>query len=129
MNKASDQNLTRRERQIMDVLYHQGKATVAEVLEALPEPPGYSAVRALLRILEKNGHVRHVQEGPRYVYQPAKPRSRAARSALQRVVQTFFGGSVEQVVATLVSDSDRQISDEELERLAALIEEARKGGR
>ena len=127
MTRTSASNLSRRERQIMDILYRREQATAAEVMEALPDPPSYSAVRALLRILEDKGHVRHMQEGTRYVYLPTQPRQSAARGALAQVVQTFFGGSVEKVVATLLSDTDTRLSDEELSRLAALIEQAKEG--
>ncbi len=121
--------LSRRERQIMDVLYQRGQASAGEVLEGLSDPPSYSAIRALLRILEGKGHVRHVREGARYIYQPTQPRNHAAQTALAQVVKTFFDGSVEQVVATLVADADTRLSEEELNRLAALIEQAREGGR
>ena len=113
----------------MEILYQRGQASAGEVQELLQDPPGYSAVRALLRILEEKGHVRHTRDGARYIYQPLQPRSNVAQSALAQVVKTFFGGSVEQVVATLVSDADTKLSDEELERLAQLIEQAREGGR
>ncbi len=113
----------------MEIIYAQGRASANEVLEALSDPPSYSAVRALLRVLETKGHVRHVRDGARYVYLPTQPRHRAARSALTQVVHTFFGGSVEQTVATLLSDADTRLSEEELSRLAALIEQAKEGGR
>lgn len=117
--------LTRRERQIMDAVFQRGQATAAEVRDALPDPPSYSAVRALLRILEEKGHLRHREEGARYVYMPTQPRQSAARRALRGVVQTFFGGSVEKAVATLLSEEETRLSDEEVARLAALIEGAR----
>jgi predicted transcriptional regulator len=129
MARSVGRDLSRRERQIMDILYRQKRATAAEVSDALPDAPSYSAVRALLRILEDKGHIRHIQEGPRYVYLPTQRRSRAARSALAQVVRTFFGGSVESVVATLVSNADNRLSEDELERLAALIEQAKEKGR
>jgi predicted transcriptional regulator len=119
---------SRRERQIMDILYEKGEASAVDVLERLADPPGYSAVRALLRILEEKGHVRHRREGARYIYRPAAERRQAAQSALGQVVRTFFGGSVEQAVTTLVSDSDTRLSDEELDRLARLIAQARERG-
>lgn len=122
------QTLSRRERQIMDVVYQQGRVTAAEVREALPEAPGYSAVRALLRILEDKGHLTHTEDGKRYVYLPTQSRPLAARSALQQIVQTFFGGSVEHAVATLLSSSDTKLSEDELARLAALIDQAKEGG-
>lgn len=121
--------LTRREREIMDILYRLGRATAHEVLEQLPDPPSYSAVRALLRLLEERGHIKHAQEGQTYIYSPAVARSDARRSALSHVVRTFFGGSVEQAMATLVDSSKGRLSDEELASIAALIEKARKEGR
>jgi predicted transcriptional regulator len=129
MTKPSTSTLTRREREIMDILYRRSRATAAEVLEDMTDPPTYSAVRALLRILEDEGHIKHVQDGPRYVYLPAVARSDARKSALSHVVTTFFDGSVEQAVATLVESSRSKLSKEELERLAQLIEKARKEGR
>jgi BlaI family transcriptional regulator, penicillinase repressor len=120
---------SRRERQIMEILYQKGHASATEVQELMADAPGYSAVRALLRILEEKGHVRHTRDGARYIYQPLTERSQAAHSALAQVVRTFFGGSVEKAVATLVSDADTQLSDAELDRLAQLIEQAREGGR
>jgi predicted transcriptional regulator len=124
-----EHNLSRRERQIMDVLHAQGQATAAEVLAALPDPPGYSAVRALLRILEEKGHARHRREGARYVYVPRTSPELARRSALQRVVSTFFQGSVAQAMAALLETADTQLSDTELTRLQQLIKKARKEGR
>ena len=121
--------LSRRERQIMDVLYRNGRASAAEVLAGLPDPPGYSSVRTLLKVLAEKGHVRHVAEGVRYVYLPTQPRKTAARSALSRVVETFFGGRVEDAVAALVGHEGRRLSEEELERLSRLIEQARERGR
>ena len=129
MTKPSPATLTRREREIMDILYRRGRATAAEVLEDMAKPPTYSAVRALLRILEDEGHIKHVQDGPRYVYLPAVARNDARKSALSHVVTTFFDGSVEQVVATLVESSRSKLSKDELERLAQLIEKAKKEGR
>lgn len=129
MAKPSPATLTRREREIMDILYRRGRATAAEVLEDMAEPPTYSAVRALLRILEDEGHIKHVQDGPRYVYLPAVARNDARKSALSHVVTTFFDGSIEDVVATLVESSRSKLSKEELERLAQLIEKAKKEGR
>ena len=117
--------LSRRERQIMDILYQRNAATANEVLTALPDPPSSSAIRTLLRILEEKGHVQHTQDGLRYVYAPAHPPQNVARHALAHMMQTFFGGSVEKVVAALVSPSDGKLSDTELDRLTALIEQAR----
>lgn len=121
--------LTRREREIMDVLHRRGRATAQEVLDDLAEPPSYSAVRTFLRLLEERGHVRHVQEGPRYVYTPTVERRDAQRSALAHLVETFFDGSVENAVATLVESSKPKLSREELDRIAALLAKAKKEGR
>jgi predicted transcriptional regulator len=129
MTKPTVSKLSRREREIMDILYRRGRATAAEVLEDMADPPSYSAVRALLRILEERGHAKHVQDGPRYVYLPAVARSDARKSALSHVVTTFFDGSVEQAVAALVESSRSKLSKDELERLAQLIDKAKKEGR
>jgi predicted transcriptional regulator len=120
--------LSRRERQIMDYLYRSGRASVAEVQAHLPDPPSYSAVRALLRVLEEKGHVRHAEEGPRYVYLPSVAREQAKRSALRHLVRTFFDDSAEQVVAALLDDRAADLSQEDLARLAAMIQRARKEG-
>ena len=122
-------DLTRRERQIMDIVYRFGRATAAEVQENLPDPPSYSAVRALLRVLEEKEHLRHVQEGPRYVYLPTVPAEKARKSALKRVLRTFFDDSAEKAVAALVSMSASDLSEEELERIRERIEEAKEEGR
>lgn len=119
--------LSRRERQILDILYARGTATAAEVLAALPDPPSYSAVRALLRILEEKGHARHETQGTRYVYLPMVPRERARNSALSRIVKTFFDGSAAQAAAALVDSGS--LSDDELKKLSSLIDRARKEGR
>jgi predicted transcriptional regulator len=119
--------LTRREREIMDILYRRGRATAHEVLEELASPPSYSAVRALLRLLEERGHVKHTQDGQRYVFAPAVTRGDARKSALSHLVKTFFAGSVEDAVAALVDRS--KLSPEELNRLADLIDRARSEGR
>jgi predicted transcriptional regulator len=121
--------LTRREREIMDILYQKGRATAQEVLERLADPPSYSAVRALLRLLEERGHVRHSQEGQRYVYMATVPRNEARRGALAHVVRTFFDGSVEQAVATLVESSKKKLTRDELTRLSELIDKAKREGR
>jgi predicted transcriptional regulator len=123
------QPLTRREREIMDILYRRGRATAHEVLADLADPPSYSAVRALLRLLEERGHAKHSEEGQRYVYAPAVARGDARRSALAHVVKTFFAGSVEQAVATLVESSRTKLSRDELDRLSDLIDRAKKEGR
>jgi BlaI family transcriptional regulator, penicillinase repressor len=122
---ALDHQLSRRERQIMDVLFQHGEITAAEVLERLVDPPSYSSVRALLRVLEEKGFVSHAQDGPRYVYRPKIGKERARRSALRRLRDTFFNGSSEQVMAALLDDADS--SPAELDRLADLIDRARSG--
>jgi predicted transcriptional regulator len=129
MSKHPHLNLSRRERQIMDAIYRLGRATAAEVLENMPEPPGYSAVRAMLRLLEEKGYLRHDQEGTRYVYLPTLSRDKARQSALKQLVQTFFDNSTEQAVSALLDMSKSRMSDEELERLSALIEKAKTEGR
>jgi len=122
-------SLSRRERQIMEVLYRDRQATASEVLAALPDPPSYSAVRAMLRVLENKGHVRHVADGTRYVYLPTLPRDRAGRPALASVLETFFDGSTEKAVAALLDLSRQDLSEQELDRMAQLIEQARLEGR
>ena len=122
-------SLSRRERQIMEVAYRQGQVKVADVRGALPDPPSYSAVRAMLRVLEEKGHVRHEEEGARYVYRPTRRRENVRRTLLSQMVRDFFGGSAEQVVATLLDLSSGKLSQGELEGLARLIDEARKAGR
>lgn len=129
MDDTSQHQLSRRERQIMQVLYRLGKATVAEVQEALPDPPGYSAVRALLRILEEKGYIRHQQDGARYIYEPRVSRSRARRSLLKSVLHDFFKGSREELLAALLDESAGDLTPEELDRLSELIKRARKEGR
>ena len=126
--KEPHQQLSRRERQIMDVIYRLGKATAADVHERLPDQPTYSTVRAKLRVLEEKGFVRHEEQGPRYIFIPITPRDKARRSALQHLVDTFFGGSAEQVVATLLDSSASKLSDDQLNRLSQMIEKARKEG-
>ena len=125
----SDAHLSRRERQIMDVLHARGTASAAEVQAALPAPPSYSAVRALLRILEDKGHVKHRTEGSKYVYLARASRQAATRSALKRVVSTFFAGSVSQAVAALLEDADTQLSESELQKIEKLIQQAKREGR
>lgn len=117
--------LSRRERQIMDIIYARGEATALDVTEAMADAPSHSAVRALLRILEEKGVLKHREEGKRYVFLPVEPRDKASRSALQQVVQTFFSGSLSNAVAALV-DGREKISPEELKRLEAIIKEAKK---
>jgi predicted transcriptional regulator len=125
---SDDPHLSRRERQIMDALHQHGCATAAEVQVALPEPPSYSAVRALLRILEAKGHVKHLKEGAHYVYKPRVSQETARRSALKRLVSTFFAGSVTQAVAALLEHADTRLSESELKKLEQMIEQARKEG-
>ena len=122
-------HLSRRESQIMEIVYESGRVSAAEVLERLPDPPSYSAVRAMLRILEEKGHLRHEQDGPRYVFLPTVPREEARDSALKRVVRTFFDGSAEGAMAALIDLGVSDLDEEALERLADLIEDARKEGR
>ena len=129
MTKSSPRNLSRRERQIMDIIYRRGKATVAEVLSDIPDAPSYSAVRALLRVLEEKGHLRHEEEVRRYVFRATVARDRARRTALKQLVRTFFEGSAEQAVEALLDVSAFKLSDAELDRLKGLIEQARKEGR
>jgi predicted transcriptional regulator len=127
--RGNPQNLSRRERQIMDVLYRRHEATAAQVRADLPDAPGYSAVRAMLRILENKGHLKHRSEGAKYVYLPTRPRGHAARSALRRLVQTFFENSAEKAIAALIDQSDAELTPDELDRLAKLIDKARREGR
>ena len=129
VSKNKLNNLSRRERQIMDVIYQVGSASVSEVMERIPDPPGYSAVRALLRVLEDKSLVRHHQDGPRYVYTPTVSHNKARQSALQQMLSTFFEGSTERAMAALLDLSSTNLSPEELDRLAGLIERAREEGR
>jgi len=119
--------LSRRERQIIDILYQKGRATAVEVMESMPDPPGYSAVRSHLATLEEKGHVRHEKDGAKYVFIPTLHPSNAKRSAIRHLIRTFFGGSREQAVAALLEVAPSEFSREELDRLADLIEKARKG--
>lgn len=129
MTKNPHAHLSRRERQIMDVIYQQGRATAAEVMENMPNPPSYSAVRAMLRLLEDKALVRHEQDGPRYVYLPTLSRDKARQSAMKQLLQTFFDDSAEQAVAALIDMSRSKMSDAELDRLSRLIKDAREEGR
>ena len=129
MSASTPEQLSRRERQIMDVIYALGRAGVAEVRERLPEAPSYSAVRALMRILEEKGHLRHEQEGPRYVFLPTVPAEKARESALRHLLKTFFDGSAEGAVAALLDLEEADLSPEEFDRLAERIERARREGR
>jgi BlaI family penicillinase repressor len=126
MAHAAHVSLTKRERQIMDVLYRRGRATAADVQQLLPGDPSYSTVRTQLRVLEEKGHVRHEAVGLRYVYAPTVPRSSARRTALKHVVETFFDGSPAKVVAALLGGDAATLSDDELDRIESLIAEARK---
>jgi predicted transcriptional regulator len=125
MSKTRVDTFSRRERQIMDILFARGQATAQEVREALADAPTYSAVRGLLRVLEEKGHIRHARLGARYVYAPLQDRSGAGRSALRQALHTFFGGSVERAVATLLLESDGQLSESEWARLSALLDGAK----
>jgi BlaI family transcriptional regulator, penicillinase repressor len=123
------QGLSRRERQIMDILYRSGKASASDVLNAMPDPPSYSAVRAMLRVLEEKGHVKHQEEGLKYVYAPVVARDKAKRSAVKHVMETFFNGSAEQIVAALLDVSSTRLTRGELDRMAEMIEKAKKEGK
>lgn len=120
--------LTRRERQIMDILYRRERASAADVMKELSGNPNYSTVRTQLRVLEEKGHVRHEEEGLRYVYMPAVSRTAARKSALKHLVHTFFEGSSEQVVAAVLGGEATQLSDDDLARIAELVAKARTGG-
>src|SRR4051812_1296783 len=124
MGRAEAGALSRREREIMDILFARGEASAAQVLADMADAPSYSAVRALLKILENKGHVRHREEGERYVYVPAMAREKAAKSALERVIEVFFGGSLEKAVATRLTDPGVTLNEDEYRRLRALIDEA-----
>ena len=125
----SSTGLARRERQIMDILYRRGRATAADVMEDLSGRPNSSTVRTQLRVLEEKGHVRHEEEGLRFVYMPAVPRAAARKSALRHVVDTFFDGSAEQVVAAVLGGEATRLSDDDLTRIADLVAKARKDGK
>jgi BlaI family penicillinase repressor len=122
----ADADLSRRERQIMDVLFARGRATGPEIQEGLPDKPNYSSVRTILRVLERKGFVRHVEEGLRYVYEPTVARRAASRSALQRIIRTFFDGSAKEAVAALLDPAAFHLSDDELKELSQMIEQAKK---
>lgn len=129
MPESLNYRLSRRERQIMDVLFRRGEGTVADVMEGIPDPPSYSAVRAMLRTLEDKGHVRHHEDGPRYVYKPTVPREAARQTAVEHLVKTFFDGSTAQAVAALLDGSARALTKDERSRLTALIRRASEEGR
>jgi predicted transcriptional regulator len=122
-------HLSRRERQIMEIVYELGRASAADVREKMPDPPSYSAVRAMLRILEDKGHIRHEQDGPRYVFLPTVPREQASENALRRLVRTFFEGSPEGAMAALLDLEGDHLDDEALRRIAKRIDEARREDR
>ncbi len=126
---TASHELSRRERQIMEVIYRHGTATARQVAEAMENPPSHTAVRTMLRILEDKGHLKHSVRGRAYVYQPTQPRTRAGRSALRRVVQTFFGGSLKDAVAAHLSSPGIKLDEAQLRDLADLIEQARRQGR
>lgn len=129
MTSAEERGLSRRERQIMDFLFRCGTGSVADVLEGIPDPPSYSAVRAMLRVLEQKGHVVHEEVGRAYIYRPTVPRETARRSALKHLLRTFFDGSTEQAVAALLDLSGRKLSEPELDRLTDQIQRAKREGR
>jgi predicted transcriptional regulator len=122
-------SFSRREREIMEALYKLGKATAAQILEQIPDPPTYTAIRTQLSILEKKGHVRHTSDGTRYIYEPLVGREQMGRRAIDTLLTTFFDNSVERAVAALITRKDSEISNDELERLQMLIEKAKKEGR
>ena len=126
---AEVETLSRREREMMHIIFRNGQAPAAEVMESMPEPPSYSAVRATLRVLEQKGHLKHQHDGTRYVYIPTVNRDNARSSALDQLLKTFFEGSAAEVVATLLEKSKNQMTPQELDRLSLLIEQARKEGR
>ena len=121
--------LSRRERQIMEILFQRGKASASEVREAMEDAPGYSAVRAMLRVLEEKGHVKHQEEGLKYVYVPTVAREKAKRCAVKHVLDTFFAGSPEQIVAALLDVSATRLTREELDRMSEMIEKAKREGK
>jgi BlaI family transcriptional regulator, penicillinase repressor len=122
-------HLSRRERQIMDAIYARGEASVAQVLEGIPDPPTSGALRTLLHILETKGHLRGRKQGKEAIYVPTRPRASAGRSALARVLDTFFEGSIEQAVAARLADRSKPIPPQQLKRLADLVRQARQKGR
>ncbi|NQW03963.1 MAG: BlaI/MecI/CopY family transcriptional regulator [Acidobacteria bacterium] len=129
MTRPLSHSLSRRERQIMDVLHRLQEATAAVVRAEVPSPPSYSAVRALLRILEEKGHVRHVVDGPRYVYHPVAPLEAERESAVRHLVRTFFDGSTQDAMVALLDSADKTLSRQQLDDLTSRIDAARKGGR
>ena len=128
MEKRGLEQLGRRERQIMEIVYRRGSATAADVLADLPDPPTYTAVRGMLRLLESKGHLRHAQDGPRYVYHPTIDPDRVGKNAVRHLVRTFFDNSASSAVAAMVGIYEDRLTDEDLDKLERLIERARKGG-
>ena len=128
MGKKKKPGLGRRERQIMDVIYRLEEASVNDVLERLPDPPSYSSVRTMIRLLESKGYLKHRSEGTKYVYRPTQSRQTASRSAIRHVMKTFFSGSATDVVAAILDDASEKLTDEDLHRLERLIDKARKEG-
>lgn len=126
--KKTDHDLGRRERQIMNVVYQLGEASVGDVLERLPDPPSYSAVRTMIRLLESKGFLRHRREGTKYVYRPTQSRERASQSAIKQIMKTFFGGSATDAVAAILDASSDKLTDDDLKHLERLIDKARKDG-
>ena len=129
MSPTNIQDFSRRERQIMDVVYRQGEATAAEVMSQIPEPPGYSTVRTLLGVLERKGHLKHHRRGHHYVYSPTTPVEKASNSILEHVMDTFFNGSASRVVSAILDISDAQLSPTEYDKILAIVETAKKEGR
>lgn len=121
--------VSRRERQILEIIYARGEATAAQVVQDMPDAPSKTAVRTLMRILEEKGHLTHRQEGMVYIYQPSRPRTPAGQSALRQVLRTFFGGSIQEALAAHLADQNADLKPEELEKMASLIRKARKEGR
>ena len=128
MSRTTHHDLSRRERQIIDALYKLGRGSAAEIRTEMPSAPSYSAVRSLLRLLEEKGHIRHEQDGPRYVYVPVVGRDSAKRSAMRHLLQTFFDGSTSQAMSALLDVSSSRLDEAELDRLKRLIDQARKQG-
>jgi len=126
MAAPSEVALSRRERQIMDVVYQRGKASVADVVGDLPDPPSYSAVRALMRILEQKGHLKHAKQGAKYIYRATRPRQVAARSAMRRILRTFFDGSTEKAMVALLGVAPTKLTPKQLNRIVALVNQARE---
>lgn len=128
-NNQGQKKLSRREREIMDIIYELSEATAAQVLNHMHDPPSYSAVRALLRVLEEKGHLSHKQDGPRYIFLPTLPREEARQNALKHLLKTFFDDSTEKAMAALLDISEDKLSPEDYLRLAKMVENARQEGR